>query len=155
MIIGKKVIKKTTAKKSRRKATISLSQSQRGTLSELQKTIKTIESMQEKTKKSKQDINNAFENFERVTDQLNNWLKSTTITIKKIKTSKETTAETATQQSMLMDATQQIAAFQSSFNLQYLQLQEKIRIDTRQFNLISSIMKAKHDAAKNALNNVR
>jgi hypothetical protein len=55
----------------------------------------------------------------------------------------------------MMNATRQMAEFQASFNLQYLQLQEKIQIDTRQFNLISNVMKTKHDAAKNALNNVR
>ncbi len=57
--------------------------------------------------------------------------------------------------SSMMSATKQMAEFQASFNLQYLQLQEKIQQDTRQFNLISNIMKTKHDAAKNALNNVR
>jgi hypothetical protein len=55
----------------------------------------------------------------------------------------------------MMSATKSMAEFQASFNLQYLQLQEKIQIDTRQFNLVSNIMKTKHDAAKNALNNVR
>lgn len=55
----------------------------------------------------------------------------------------------------MMTATKQMTEFQASFNLQYLQLQEKIQIDTRQFNLVSNIMKTKHDAAKNALNNVR
>lgn len=55
----------------------------------------------------------------------------------------------------MMSATRQMSEFQASFNLQYLQLQEKIQIDTRQFNLVSNIMKTKHDAAKNALNNVR
>lgn len=55
----------------------------------------------------------------------------------------------------MMSATRQMSEFQASFNLQYLQLQEKIQMDTRQFNLISNIMKTKHDAAKNALNNVR
>ena len=55
----------------------------------------------------------------------------------------------------MMAATRQMTEFQASFNLQYLELQEKIQQDTRQFNLISNIMKTKHDAAKNALNNVR
>lgn len=55
----------------------------------------------------------------------------------------------------MIAATRQMTEFQASFNLQYLELQEKIQTDTRQFNLISNIMKTKHDAAKNALNNVR
>ena len=59
-------------------------------------------------------------------------------------------------QDRLLAATKQMQETQMSFNLQYLQLQEKIQIDTRcQFNLVSNIMKTKHDAAKNALNNVR
>jgi len=55
----------------------------------------------------------------------------------------------------MMNSTKSMAEFQASFNLQYLQLQEKMQQDTRQFNLVSNIMKTKHDAAKNALNNVR
>ena len=41
------------------------------------------------------------------------------------------------------------------FNLQFLQLQQKMQADNRQFTLISNIMKTKHDTAKNAINNVR
>ena len=66
-----------------------------------------------------------------------------------------TGTETSDAFNQMMAATRQMSEFQASFNLQYLQLQEKIQIDTRQFNLISNIMKTKHDAAKNALNNVR
>lgn len=67
-----------------------------------------------------------------------------------------TTASSSTDAfGQMMNATRSMAEFQASFNLQYLQLQEKIQQDTRQFNLVSNIMKTKHDAAKNALNNVR
>jgi hypothetical protein len=38
---------------------------------------------------------------------------------------------------------------------QFRVLNEKIAVDSRQFNLVSNTLKAKHDAAKNALNNVR
>jgi len=55
----------------------------------------------------------------------------------------------------MQDKVRETAEFQASFNLQYLDLQQTIQQDTRQFNLISNIMKTKHDAAKNALNNVR
>lgn len=55
----------------------------------------------------------------------------------------------------MMGSTKQMAEFQASFNLQYLQLQERIQQDNRQFNLISNIMKNKNDAAKNAIGNVR
>lgn len=70
-------------------------------------------------------------------------------------TSNNSTSGTGDAFNNMMSATKSMAEFQASFNLQYLQLQEKIQIDTRQFNLVSNIMKTKHDAAKNALNNVR
>jgi hypothetical protein len=57
--------------------------------------------------------------------------------------------------SAMQSKVRETAEFQASFNLQYLDLQQTIQQDTRQFNLISNIMKTKHDAAKNALNNVR
>jgi len=44
---------------------------------------------------------------------------------------------------------------QQSFNLQYLQLQQDMQQQNRQFTLVSNIMKVKHDTAKNAINNVR
>lgn len=52
-------------------------------------------------------------------------------------------------------ATQQMKEMNISFNLQYLQLQEKMQADNRQFALVSNIMKVKHDTARNAINNVR
>jgi hypothetical protein len=42
-----------------------------------------------------------------------------------------------------------------SFNLQYLELQSQMQHENRSYTAISNIMKAKHDAAKNAINNVR
>ena len=42
-----------------------------------------------------------------------------------------------------------------SFSLQYLQLQQNMQAQNREFNLLSNIMKTKHDTAKNAINNVR
>jgi type II secretory pathway pseudopilin PulG len=38
---------------------------------------------------------------------------------------------------------------------QFRVLNEQIAVDSRQFNLVSNTLKAKHDAAKNALHNVR
>jgi hypothetical protein len=55
----------------------------------------------------------------------------------------------------LMEATREMAEMNQSFNLQYLQLQQKMQGDNRQFTLMSNIMKVKHDTAKNAINNVR
>lgn len=42
-----------------------------------------------------------------------------------------------------------------SFSLQYLQIQQKIQQEAREFNLLSNIMKTRHEAAKNSINNIR
>ena len=42
-----------------------------------------------------------------------------------------------------------------TFNLQYLNLQQNMQHENRQFTMISNIMKTKHDTAKNAISNVR
>ena len=42
-----------------------------------------------------------------------------------------------------------------SYNLQYLQLQQKMQQDNRQFTTVSNIMKTKHDTAKATINNIR
>ncbi len=55
----------------------------------------------------------------------------------------------------LMNATRDMQEMNSSFNLQYLQLQQDMQQDNRQFTLMSNIMKTKHDTAKAAINNVR
>ncbi len=55
----------------------------------------------------------------------------------------------------LFEATRQMQETQTSFNLQYLTLQNRIAHENRQFSMVSNIMKTKHDTAKNAVNNVR
>jgi hypothetical protein len=55
----------------------------------------------------------------------------------------------------VMDATTRMTELNAAFNLRYLQLQQRIQSDTRQFNLVSNVLKTKHDAAKNALANIR
>lgn len=55
----------------------------------------------------------------------------------------------------LMSATQSMQEMNQSFNLQYLQLQQDMQAQNRQFTLVSNIMKVKHDTAKAAINNVR
>ena len=42
-----------------------------------------------------------------------------------------------------------------SFNLQNLQLHQKMQQENRRFNTLSNIMKTKHDTVKNSINNVR
>ena len=49
----------------------------------------------------------------------------------------------------------QMPEMNQSFSLQYLAIQQKIQQETREYNLLSNIMKTRHEAAKNAINNVR
>ena len=67
----------------------------------------------------------------------------------------EANAANGSESSQLMLATKKMQEMNQSFNLQYLQLQQKLQSDNRQFTLMSNIMKTKHDTAKNAINNVR
>ncbi len=55
----------------------------------------------------------------------------------------------------LMAATQQMQETQMSFNLQYLQLQNAMQNENRQFLTVSGVVKLKHDVAKNSINNIR
>lgn len=55
----------------------------------------------------------------------------------------------------LIVATRKLQEMQASFSMQYLALQQKIQQENREFNLVSNIMKTKHEAAKNAVNNIR
>lgn len=52
-------------------------------------------------------------------------------------------------------AAKELQEMSQTFNLQYLSLQQKMQAESRQFTLVSNIMKVKHDTAKNAINNVR
>ncbi len=55
----------------------------------------------------------------------------------------------------LLSGTREMQEMNMSFNLQYLQLQQKMQSENRQFTMMSNIMKTKHDTAKSAINNVR
>jgi hypothetical protein len=57
--------------------------------------------------------------------------------------------------SQLMAATQQMQETQMSFNLQYLQLQNQMQNENRQYTMVSNIMKTKHDTVKNSISNIR
>lgn len=63
-------------------------------------------------------------------------------------------SETSASQS-LMEQTRQMQEMQMSFNLQYLNLQNKMQGENRQYSAISNVLKVKHETAKNMLNNVR
>ncbi len=55
----------------------------------------------------------------------------------------------------LMHATRHMQETQMSFNLQYLQLQNSMQNDNRQYTAVSNIMKTKHDTVKNSISNIR
>lgn len=55
----------------------------------------------------------------------------------------------------LMQATAFMMEMNQVFNLQYLMLQQNMQAENRQYTALSNIMKAKHDAAKNALSNLK
>ena len=65
-----------------------------------------------------------------------------------------TTGLTGTTGSM-MSQMQRMQEMNQSFNLQYLALQENMQNESRQFSLLSNIMKTKHDTAKNSISNLR
>ncbi len=56
---------------------------------------------------------------------------------------------------ILMQETRRMQELNQSFNLQYLNLQQNMQSENRQFTTLSNVMKTKHDTAKNAINNVR
>ena len=47
------------------------------------------------------------------------------------------------------------AAGQMSFNMHYLQLQNQMQNENRQFTMVSNIMKTKHDTVTNTIANIR
>ncbi len=55
----------------------------------------------------------------------------------------------------LVVAAKQLQELQMSFNLQYLQLQNSMQNENRQFTMVSNIMKTKHDTVKNSISNIR
>ncbi|HXQ98725.1 MAG TPA: hypothetical protein VN774_09810 [Candidatus Limnocylindrales bacterium] len=55
----------------------------------------------------------------------------------------------------LMQSLQNLQETQMSFNLQYLQLQNNMQNENRQFTMVSNILKTKHDTVKNSISNIR
>ena len=55
----------------------------------------------------------------------------------------------------LYRSTEEMQQINASFNLLYLQLQQRMQQENRQFTMISNIMKNKHDTVKNTINNIR
>jgi hypothetical protein len=58
-------------------------------------------------------------------------------------------------QAQLLNATKQMQEMQMSFNRRYLQIHAQMQQENRSYTAVSNVMKAKRDAEKNSLNNVR
>ena len=54
----------------------------------------------------------------------------------------------------LVEATRTLQQEAQTFNLQYLQLQEAMQRESREFTAVSNVMKVRHDSAKAAINNI-
>jgi hypothetical protein len=55
----------------------------------------------------------------------------------------------------LMEAQKLLNSQNQSFNLAYMQLQDQMQKESREFNTLTNIMKVRHDSAKAAINNIR
>ncbi|HXH48486.1 MAG TPA: hypothetical protein VNM47_03860 [Terriglobia bacterium] len=64
-------------------------------------------------------------------------------------------ARSSTTREQLIEAARQLQETQMSFSRQYLQLQNQMQNENRQFTMVSNIMKTRHDTAKNAISNIR
>jgi hypothetical protein len=54
----------------------------------------------------------------------------------------------------VLEATRALQQEARTFNLQYLQLQENMQRESREFTALSNVMKVKHDSAKAAIANI-
>ncbi|HEX9307002.1 MAG TPA: hypothetical protein VF894_05890 [Anaeromyxobacter sp.] len=54
----------------------------------------------------------------------------------------------------VLEATRSLQQEARTFNLQYLQLQENMQRESREFTALSNVMKVKHDSAKSAISNI-
>jgi hypothetical protein len=83
------------------------------------------------------------------------WLQTWAARLDELAAKGESACGSAKGQDQSSAVSQQMAEMQMSFNLQYLQLQNKMQNENRQFTLVSNIMKTKHDTARNSINNIR
>jgi len=54
----------------------------------------------------------------------------------------------------LLEATRALQSEARTFNLQYLQLQESMQRESREFTAMSNVMKVRHESAKSAIGNI-
>jgi hypothetical protein len=55
----------------------------------------------------------------------------------------------------MLDANRQLMQEGAQLNMQYLQLQRDMQQESQQYNMVSNVMKVRHDTAKAAINNIR
>ncbi len=65
-----------------------------------------------------------------------------------------TGAASSSSEGDLLEATRALQQEARTFNLQYLQLQENMQRESREFTALSNVMKVKHDSAKAAISNI-
>jgi hypothetical protein len=63
-------------------------------------------------------------------------------------------ATAAASQGDLLEATRALQQESQAMNLQYLQLQEQMQQESREFTALSNVMRVKHDSARNAIANI-
>lgn len=61
----------------------------------------------------------------------------------------------ASDDAQLLAATRALQQEARTFNLQYLQLQEGMQRESREFSALSNVLKVKHDSAKSAIHNIQ
>lgn len=66
-----------------------------------------------------------------------------------------TSTSSSTSADQLLNASYQMQEMNQEFNLQYLNLQQNVQADSRQFTALSNVSKTKSDTAKNSLSNVK
>ena len=81
--------------------------------------------------------------------------KQVTLKLVKLEKGYDEMGGSGNSQDQLLNASKQMQEAQMSFNLQYLQLQNKMQDENRRFTMISNIMKTKHETVKNSISNVR
>ena len=91
------------------------------------------------------DISQTEDRLKNIIDQFNNALSDFLVKIQRHEL----------KEGELMDAAKEMQEMNQRFNLQYLQLEQDMQNQNRQFTLVSNVMKVKHDTAKSAINNVR
>ena len=127
------------------------------------KKLKKWDKSYEEWEKNMQELNKLRANLDKQLKEYNEQLTKITKNTKDLDSdygelglSRETSSSSGSgdAQSQMMQATQQMQETQMSFNLQYLQLQNSMQNENRQFTMVSNIMKTKHDTVKNTISNI-